>query len=188
MIAASEKLIYLKNQFNTFVKPYHEKLSSKAWSTWRHHIPKTFSFESSKYLLGLCFADSRIVYFWQALESIHKFIIEMYVLQGLFIRTSKKNKGGVEIFQISQKEILFNLLWLTNALGVILQYGLLLKSSKKGLSLLFSLVLKIIYLNTQLKGELNDLLWKLPGCFHFPQVGIWWWTLVINITLTCKRV
>ena len=41
---------------------------------------KTFSFESSKQLLDLCLADSRILYFWKVLESIHKFIIELYVM------------------------------------------------------------------------------------------------------------
>ena len=43
-------------------------------------FPKTFSFESFKWLLDLCFADSRILYFWQVVESIHKFIVELHVL------------------------------------------------------------------------------------------------------------
>ena len=55
---------------------------------------KTFSLESSK----------------QVVESIHKFIIELHVLQCLFVRgPDKKNKGGVGLFQISQKERLFHL-------------------------------------------------------------------------------
>ena len=35
-------------------------------------ISKTFSFESSKWLLGLFLADSKIMYFWQVLESIRQ--------------------------------------------------------------------------------------------------------------------
>ena len=35
--------------------------------------------------------------------------------------------------------------------------------------LLFSLAKKRIYLDTELRGELSDLFWKLPGCSLFPQ-------------------
>ena len=42
---------------------------------------KTISLESSKkLLLNLCFAASRILYFWQVLESIAKFIMELHDL------------------------------------------------------------------------------------------------------------
>ena len=69
---------------------------------------KTFSLESSKeLLLHLCLADSRILYFWQVLESIHKF----------------KNKGGVGLFQISQKERLFISYNNQVLLGIISQCG-----------------------------------------------------------------
>ena len=43
-------------------------------------FPKIFCFEISKQLLDLCLADSRILYFWQVLESTHKFIIELHAL------------------------------------------------------------------------------------------------------------
>ena len=55
-------------------------------------FPKTFSIESSKQLLDLCFADSRILCFWQVFESIHKFIIEFHVLLCLFVRGSNKQQ------------------------------------------------------------------------------------------------
>ena len=55
-------------------------------------FPKIFSFESSKYLLDLCFADRRTIYFWQVLESVHKFIIEIHILQCLFVRRSNKEQ------------------------------------------------------------------------------------------------
>ena len=48
------------------------------------YYPKTFAFEGSKLLLELYIADSRILYFWYVLKSIHKFIIEVHALQGLF--------------------------------------------------------------------------------------------------------
>ena len=94
-----------------FVKPYHEGLSSKALSIWQHHIPQSISLESANLLLiNLCLADSRILYFWQVSESIHKFIIELHILQCLFVRwSSKKQRRG--LFQISQKEILFHVLY-----------------------------------------------------------------------------
>ena len=68
-------------------------------------------------MLDLCLDDSRILYFWYVLESIYKFIIKLHVLQSLFVRWSNKNKGGVGLFQISQKERLFHLLWQPSALG-----------------------------------------------------------------------
>ena len=75
------------------------------------YYPRTFSFEASKLLLDICLADSRILYFWYALKSLHKFIIELHALQCLFVRGLIKNKGGVALFQISQKERLFHFLW-----------------------------------------------------------------------------
>ena len=42
----------------------------------------------------MCIADSRILYFWQVLESIHKFIIELHVLQCVFVSPNKKQRRG----------------------------------------------------------------------------------------------
>ena len=53
---------------------------------------ETISFEGSELLLDLYLADSRSIYFWYDLESIHKFIIELHVLQYLFVRGSNKKK------------------------------------------------------------------------------------------------
>ena len=41
----------------------------------------------------------------------------MHVLQCLFVRGSNKNKGGIQLFQILQKETLFHLLEQPSALG-----------------------------------------------------------------------
>ena len=77
------------------------------------YSPRTFSFESSKELSDLCLANSRVLYFWQVPESIHKFIIELHILQCLFVRRSKKKTRRGK----------FNLLWQPSALGGNLTMG-----------------------------------------------------------------
>ena len=67
------------------MEPYHEELSGKAWSMWQHHIPQNI-------FLNLGLADSRILHFWQVLESLQKFIIELHALQCLFVRGSNKKQ------------------------------------------------------------------------------------------------
>ena len=54
--------------------------------------------------------DGWVFGFWYVLESIQKILIELHVLQCLFIRGQTKNKRVVELFQISQKERLLELL------------------------------------------------------------------------------
>ena len=91
-------------------------------------FPKTFSFESSKQLLDLCPADSRT--FWQVLEPIHKFIIEIHVLQCLFVRGSnKKTKEGKDYFKFHKRRV-FHHLWQPSAPGGNLAMCLF-KPSKK---------------------------------------------------------
>ena len=54
---------------------------------------KTFSLECL--LLNFGLADSRILYFWEVLESIDKFIIELHVLQCFVVSGyKKKTKEG----------------------------------------------------------------------------------------------
>ena len=67
-------------------------------------FPKTFSFESCKYLLDLYLADSRVMYFWQVLESIHKFITELHALQCIFVRASNKQQRRGRI-KINHREV-----------------------------------------------------------------------------------
>ena len=45
----------------------------------------------------LFYLGNRILYFWEVLETIHKFIIELHVLQCLFVRGSneKQRKGRI---------------------------------------------------------------------------------------------
>ena len=95
----------------------HEKLSSKV----QHHFPKTFSFESSIELLDFYIAQSRILYFWQFLESIPKFIIQFHALQCLFLRGSNKQQRRGRTISISQKDRLFIFYENQVLLGVIFQ-------------------------------------------------------------------
>ena len=65
------------------------------------------------------------------------------------------------------------------------QHHHLLAPFKKGLSLPLTLAKKKTYLDTQLKGELIDLFWKLPWCRSRNRMIT---TVVINnIIPTCKR-
>ena len=149
------------------MEPYHKELSSKAWSMWQHHI----------LLSNLGVAGSRILYFWQVLEAIHKFIIELHVLQCLFVRGSnKKQRRG---------RIISNFIsYLYQPSDNIAMWSPFLHPSKKGLSFPFSLGKKRIYLETQLKGEFTDLFWKLPG-YSLGWIG-WWTFIIVNIIPICR--
>ena len=142
-------------------------------------FPKTYSFESSKYLLVFCIANNRFLYLWLVLESIHKFIAELHVLQCLFVKKSNKKQRRGRVISNFKKGGTFSSLMTTKCFWrAISEYGPLLSPSKKGLSVPFSLVKKRIYLGIQLKGELTDLFWKLAGCSLILRVGIGWWTLL----------
>ena len=121
-------------------------------------FPQDIFFKSSKQLLDLCLW---ILYFWQVLESIHKFIIELYVQQCLFVRGSNKKQRSGRL--ISQKEKLFYLLREPNALGG-------------------NLTMRSTSLHLPRKAFLSPLVWprreytsmlnwteNLPDCFLFPQ-------------------
>ena len=132
-MAASEKL------FKNFVKPYHEELSSKAWSMWQHYItPKHLHLKAlgSKLLLDICLADSRILYFWYVLKSIHRLIIELHALQCLFaMGPDKKQRRGRIISNFTKGET-FHLLGQPSTLGgnLIMRSPFLHPSKKASLS------------------------------------------------------
>ena len=67
-------------------------------------------------MLDLYLAESRILFFREVLESIQKPIIELHVLQCLFVRGSNEKQRKVGLFQILQKERFFHLLWKPSAL------------------------------------------------------------------------
>ena len=74
-------------------------------------FPKTFTFENSKRLLDLCLPESRILYFWQVLESICKFITEHHSLQCLFVRGSnKQQRKGRIILNFTKRQSLPSLM------------------------------------------------------------------------------
>ena len=58
-------------------------------------------------MLDLCLADSRNLYFWYLLESIYKFIIELNILQCLFVRKSNKKQRRGRIISNFTKRIDF---------------------------------------------------------------------------------
>ena len=65
-------------------------------------------------------------YFWQVLESIHKFIIEIHVLQCLIVRGyNKKQRKGRIILNFTKGETFsFQLFYINQMLlGIILQCG-----------------------------------------------------------------
>ena len=145
------------------------------------YSPKTFVFEGSKLLLGLCPADSRILYFWYVLKTIHKFIIELHALQCLFVRWSNKKQRKGRIISNFTKGEPFHLLWQPSTLGsnggnLIMRSPILHTSKKAFLSP--SVWAEENNLDTQLKGELTDLFWEFPACTLFPRVGLGWWTLL----------
>ena len=133
-------------------------------------FPKTFSFKRSKSLLDLCLPDSRILYFWQVLECIHKFIIKPHVLQCLFVRESNKKRRGRIISNFTIGET-FHLLWQPSAFEGNLTMWVPFLNLPKVIPFPFALTKNKTYPYTQMKGELTDLFWKLPGCSPFPQAG-----------------
>ena len=78
--------------------------------------PKDFIFKALSNLLGLCLPDKSL-YFWQVIESIQKFIIEIHALQCLFVRSSIKNHRRGKIISNFTKGETFDLLWQPSALG-----------------------------------------------------------------------
>ena len=161
------------------MKPY-EEFSNKSSRCNSIIFPENiFFWRLLVIVLDLCLADSRIFYFWYVLESIHKCITELHVLQCLFVRGSnKKQRRGRIISNITKRETFFISHYNQVLLGVISQCGPPSCTLKKGFPLPFSLAKKRIYLDIQLKAELTDLFLKLPGCSLFSRVGIGWWTLL----------
>ena len=124
--------------------PYHEEISGKAWSMWQHHIPLYKALSNYNFTLTLLTAGFfNFDRSWNL--SIHKFIIELHVLQCLFVRGSnKKQRRG---------RIISNFISYLYQPSDIAMWSPFLHPSKKGLYFPFSLDKKIIYLETQLKGE-----------------------------------
>ena len=72
--------INLRILWNHIMKNFQVNMVKGTTSFSRMHY-----LEKSKQLLDLCLADSKTIYFWQVLESIHKIIIELHALQCLFV-------------------------------------------------------------------------------------------------------
>ena len=103
------------------MKRYYEELPSQVWSMWQYWFPPKNFFENSKVL---CLTERRILYFWQVVESIHKFIIELHVLQCLFVRGSNEKQRKDKIISNFTKEETFSSVMTTKVLlGEISQYA-----------------------------------------------------------------
>ena len=131
-----------------------------------NHIKKNFQVKHDQ-------CDSIIFFNRFSLEiSQNSMSCSAYLWGGLI-----KNKGGVGLFQISQKERLFHVLYQPS--DNLAMWSPFLHPSKKGLSFPFSLSKKRIYLEPQLKGEFT---WKLKISRVLPvptgRVGIGRWILL----------
>ena len=106
---------------------------------WQHYItPKHLHLKAlgSKLLLDICLADSRILYFWYVLKSIHRLIIELHALQCLFaMGPDKKQRRGRIISNFTKGET-FHLLGQPSTLGgnLIMRSPFLHPSKKASLS------------------------------------------------------
>ena len=123
-----------------------------------------FSSEGFTQLLGLCLADSRILYCWNVLESIHKFIIELHVLQCLFVRGfDKRQKSGRIASNFTKRENFASFMTTKCSWGLFYNVASLLalfRLAKK--SRTYSFILKIARMFPILTT----------------RVGIVWWTLL----------
>ena len=143
------------------------------------YYPQKFAFEGSKLLLDICLADSRILYFWYVLKSIHKFIIELHALQCLFVRGSnKKQRRGLGLFEISQKVRLFHILWQPSTLGgnLIMQSFFLHPSKKPSSPLQFGKEENIP--GHSIERKTYWFILKIDRSSPFRWVGIGWWALL----------
>ena len=106
-------------------------------------------------------------------ESIQNFIIAPHILQCSFVRGSnKKQRTGRTISDFKKRETFSFLMTIKCSWGWSNNVALLLAPFKNGFPFPFSLVKKRINLDIQLKGELTDFFWELPGCSLFPRVGV----------------
>ena len=162
------------NYFQNFLETYHEELPGKPWSMWQHHVPQNI-------FLNLDLANSRILHFWQVLESLHKFVIALHLLQCLFVGGSNKNKGGVGLFQISS---------LTYISQVILQCSPPSCSLPKKVSLSPPVWARREYIwKVELKESLyTDLFenWQGAPCYHSQSRNRMKTFIIVNIAPICR--
>ena len=143
--------------------PYHEEISGKAWSMWQHHIPLYKALSNYNFTLTLLTAGFfNFDRSWNL--SIHKFIIELHVLQCLFVRGSNKKQRRGRIFSnfIS---------YLYQPSDNIAMWSSFLHPSKKGI---------LIYTDLFWKLKIYWFILKIDRVLPAPtgRVGIGWWTLL----------
>ena len=126
--------------------------------------------------------DSRILYFWQVLESIQKFIIQLHALQCLFVRGSnKQQRSGRIIFKFHKRTDFFVFYDNQVLLGVISQCAPLPSpplQKRPSSPLQFGHEENIPGYSTERRAYWFVL--KITRVFPIPTggVGIGWWTLL----------
>ena len=157
------------------MQPYHEELSGKAWSMWQHNIPQNIFFRKLQVIIirpWTCWHQDYSLLTGPGISPM--FIIELHVLQSLFVRGSNKKQRGRIISNF------ISYLYQPSD-NVAMWSPLILHPSKKALSFSFSLSKKRTYLETQLKGEfIYWFILKIDRVLPVPsgRVGIEWWTLL----------
>ena len=173
------------------MKPYHEELSTKAWSIWQHHIlPKTFFVFGGK--LDVCLADNRILYFFERSCNLSTNLPESSMPCSAYSQVGLiSNKGGVRLFQVSQKDRLFHPFWEPSAYGGnLLMRAPFLHPRKKAF---FSYSVWPIWDNTWTINWKESLLICFENCqgvpyFHRQSSNRMMNTFIlVNIITTCKR-
>ena len=131
-----------------FVEPYHEELSSQAWSVWQDHIP--------------CWQKDYLLLTGPGIypQVYHRTpCLAVLICEG----SCKKQRRG-RIISNFPKGRLFHVVYISTKLWFCIVVPLHFIAPFP-----FSLGKKRIYLETQWKGEFTDLFWKFPWCSLFPQ-------------------
>ena len=143
------------------------------------HFPKHFLLNTLSNLLDLCLADSRILYFWQVLESIYEFIIELYTLQFLFVRGSNKQQRSGRIISNFTKGQTFSFLWQPSTYVDNLTMDLPSCTIQKKLSSPFQFGLEEKILGHSIERRAYRFVLKIARMLPIPtgRIGIGWQTL-----------
>ena len=138
-----------------------------------------FSSEGFTQLLGLCLADSRILYCWNVLESLRKFIIELHVLQCLFVRGfDKRQKSGRIASNFTKRENFASFMTIKCSRGLFYNVASLLalfRLAKKTLNCKQNLL--IYFENSQ----------DVPYSHDTSRNSMMNTSIIVNIIPTCKR-
>ena len=139
-------------------------------------------------MLDLCLADSRNLYFWYLLESIYKFIIELNILQCLFVRKSNKKQRRGRIISNFTKRIDFVIFYDNQVLlEVISECSAPSWTLQKRPSSPLQFGQEENILGHSLKAELTNLFWDRVSSVLTRRNRMMITYIIVNINPTCKR-